>query len=45
VVSAPLHDANGVVDLDAIEEAEERTRHARGHSDSSGARERDKRTG
>lgn len=45
VVSTPLSQSHEVVDLDAIEEAEERARHANGQPDSSGARERDKRTG
>jgi uncharacterized protein len=45
VVSSPVRDPNELVDLDAIERAEERMRRPSGQSDSSSARERDKRTG
>jgi endogenous inhibitor of DNA gyrase (YacG/DUF329 family) len=45
VISAPIRPTDEVVDLDAIEQAEERARRADGESDASGASERNKRTG
>lgn len=45
VVSTPIRPTDEVVDLDAIEQAEERARRADHPSDDSGARKRNKRTG
>ena len=45
VVSSPIRPTDDVVDLDAIEQAEERARRADSKSDGSGASERNKRTG
>ena len=45
VVSSPIRPTDEVVDLDAIEQAEERARRADSKSDGSGASERNKRTG
>jgi endogenous inhibitor of DNA gyrase (YacG/DUF329 family) len=45
VVSTPVRPTDEVVDLDAIEQAEERARRADSESDASRASERNKRTG
>ncbi len=45
VVSAPIQPSDAVVDLDAIEQAEERARRADGQPEASPTSERHKRTG